>query len=154
VSKEKRISVGPKKTLADLQAVTAQNTPSVGRSGQPLQEVDKQSGQLHWTYHYDLENSWDNAPWAVNHDNTQSTSPYYGDKYFDRTGEQQNLALKQAISHVFLEHKKPDEDGPMWLLAWRMYPNKDHPRWGKEGFEGCGCNCGCYAPKPGSKPGP
>jgi hypothetical protein len=147
MSNGKRISVGPKKTLADLKAVTGQNAPFPGQSGQPPQEIDTKTGDYHWTYHYSLENSWDNAPWAVKHDNTDKTSPYFGDKYFDRKGEQQNLALKQAISDVFLQYKKPDKDGPMWLMAWRMYPNKEHPRWGKDGFEGCGCNCGCYAPK-------
>ena len=37
-----------------------------------------------------------------------------------------------------------DPHGSPWLLSWRMYPNKDHPRWKQD--DCCGCNCGCVAP--------
>jgi hypothetical protein len=29
------------------------------------------------------------------------------------------------------------------VLGWRLYPNKDHPRWGAEDVHSCGCGCGC-----------
>ena len=28
-------------------------------------------------------------------------------------------------------------------MAWRLYPDKDHPRW--QIADGCGCGCGCYS---------
>ncbi len=133
----KRVSVGPKKTLAELKAMTEQKRPE---PGQPPQD-----GRLE--FHHHLEGSWDNAKWAEGHDNSDPNSPYYGDPYFDREGYKQNQQLKVAIAEVFAKIKRidsTDPNGSPWLLAWRMYPNKDHPRW-KE-FDGCGCNCGCCAP--------
>src|SRR5258707_8637914 len=65
-------------------------------------------------------------------------------------GHEQNVALKKAIAKVFLDIKKinPDDpDGSPWLLAWRMYPNADHPKWKDAGGEMCGCNCGCFIPR-------
>jgi hypothetical protein len=146
---EGRISVGPKKTIGELKALTERIQPEPRLPGQPPQEFDGQTNERRWAYHHHLEPSWDNARWAANHDHTQPDSPYYRDPYFDRDGYRQNEELKKAITEVFIKHKKidvTDPAGPQWLLAWRMYPNKDHPRWGKEGFEGCGCNCGCYCP--------
>ena len=145
-----RISVGPKKTLAELDAETGRLSPEPGVAGQPVQQFDRQKDINHWKYHRQLDPSWDNAAWAEQHDNTAPNSPYHGDKYFDRTGKKQNDKLKEAIAKAFIECKNidmTDPDGPQWLLAWRMYPNENHPRWSQSGFEGCGCNCGCYAPK-------
>ena len=136
----KKFSVGPKKTLAELRGLNAQRRPE---QGQPPQSQD---GRLE--FHYHLEGSWDNAKWAEGHDNSDPSSPYHGDPYFDRDGYKQNQELKVAIAEVFAKVKKidtTDPNGSPWLLAWRMYPNKDHPRW-KE-FDGCGCNCGCCAPE-------
>jgi hypothetical protein len=138
----KRTSVGPKKTLKELQAATDLARPG---PGQPPQPPDNRM-----VYHGPLEGTWDNALWAESHDNTKPDSPYFGDKFFDRGGHKQNEELKRAITEVFVKVKKidvTDPNGSPWLLAWRMYPNKEHPRWGKEGFEGCGCNCGCFAPR-------
>ena len=139
ISDGKKFSVGPKKTLAELKALNAQKRPE---PGQPPQSHD---GRLE--FHYHLEGSWDNAKWAEGHDNSDPNSPYFGDPYFDRDGYKQNQELKVAIAETFAKIKKidaTDPNGSPWLLAWRMYPNKDHPRW-KE-FDGCGCNCGCCAP--------
>jgi hypothetical protein len=150
-----RISVGPKKTLAELEAATGRLSPEPGVAGQPTQEYDDKLKINHWKYHRHLDPSWDNAAWAEQHDNTAPDSPYNGDPYFDRTGKKQNDELKQAIAEVFIKYKKidlTDPNGPQWLLAWRMYPNEDHPRWANSGFEGCGCNCGCYAPKSWEQP--
>ncbi len=150
-----RISVGPKKTLAELEAATGRLSPEPGVAGQPLQEYDDKLKINHWKYHRHLDPSWDNAAWAAHHDNTAPDSPYKGDKYFDRTGKKQNDELKQAIAEAFIKYKKidlNDPHGPQWLLAWRMYPNEEHPRWSESGFEGCGCNCGCYAPKNWEQP--
>jgi hypothetical protein len=132
-------SVGPKVTLAELRALNARNRPE---QGQPPQLQDGR-----FEFHYHLPGSWDNAKWAEDHDNSDPSSPYYGDPYFDREGYKQNQELKVAIAEVFAKIKNidvTDPNGSPWLLAWRMYPNKDHPRW-KE-FDGCGCNCGCCVP--------
>jgi len=145
-----RISVGPKKTLAELEADTGRLSPEPGVEGQPVQEYDEGEKINHWKYHRHLDPSWDNAAWAEKHDNTNPSSPYYGDKYFSRKGNAQNDKLKKAIEKAFVECKEidlKDPNGPQWLLAWRMYPNENHPRWINSGYEGCGCNCGCYAPK-------
>jgi hypothetical protein len=145
-----RISVGPKKTLGELDAETGRLSPEPGVAGQPAQEFDQKLNINHWKYHRHLDPSWDNAAWAEQHDNTAPDSPYYGDKYFDRTGKKQNDKLTEAIAKAFIECKNidmTDPNGPQWLLAWRLYPNENHPRWSESGFEGCGCNCGCYAPK-------
>jgi len=152
MSNGKRISVGPKMTVAALQASTGRLTPEPNQPGQPHQELDQHDPDHKinkWKYHYHLEPSWDNAAWAAQHDNSVTTSPYYGDKYFDRDGKKQNDEFKKAICAAFEKYKKPDKDGHQWLLAWRMYPNEDHPRWSTSGFEGCGCNCGCFCPKTG-----
>jgi hypothetical protein len=150
-----RISVGPKKTLAELEAATGRLSPEPGVAGQPLQEYDEKLKINHWKYHRHLDPSWDNAAWAEKHDNNAPDSPYKGDPYFDRTGKKQNDKLKEAIVKAFVECKNidlTDPNGPEWLLAWRMYPNENHPRWSNSGFEGCGCNCGCYAPKSWEQP--
>ncbi len=66
-------------------------------------------------------------------------------------GHKQNLALKQALTDAFLQCKDidlNDPNGSPWFLAWRMYPNADHPMWKEqEGHEDCGCNCGCFIPR-------
>jgi len=145
-----RISVGPKKTLAELEASVDRLTAEPGAPGQPDQEFDQKLKLNHWKYHRHLDPSWDNAEWAAKHDNTAPDSPYKGDKYFDRTGKKANEEFKKALSDLFIKYKKidlTDPNGPQWLMSWRMYPNEQHPRWSTSGFEGCGCNCGCYAPK-------
>jgi hypothetical protein len=95
-------------------------------------------------YHDDLPATWDNAEWVSN--NLGNTTPDAGFP----NGHLQNLALKQAIADVFSKIKniENDKDGPLWFLAWRMYPNADHPMWKvQEGQEDCGCNCGCFVPR-------
>jgi hypothetical protein len=96
-------------------------------------------------YHAELPASWDNAEWVAKHPESDPDFP---------EGQAQNTCLKQAMVAAFLECKQidtSDPDGSPWLLAWRMYPNKDHPIWQKEPH-GCGCNCGCLAPRNWSPP--
>jgi hypothetical protein len=31
------------------------------------------------------------------------------------------------------------------VLGWRLYPNKNHPRWKAKDDHACGCGCGCSA---------
>jgi hypothetical protein len=135
----KRQIIGPRKTLKELRASVEQSQPELG---QPQQTADNP-----FKYAYHLEGTWANAEWAQNQDPSDPNSPVYGNPYFDRDGKRQNDELRKAINEVFIKHKKidlTDPDGPQWVLAWRMYPNKDHRRWQTE--DCCGCCCGCAAP--------
>src|SRR5262245_31389263 len=70
----------------------------------------------------------------------------------DRTGYQQNRELAQRISDAVEAVKTTDEHGPHFLLAWRLYPNEEHPRWQAKSPHYCGCACGGLAPlKKGKK---
>jgi hypothetical protein len=59
-----------------------------------------------------------------------------------------NSDLAKSIDAAFKKHKTTDEHGPHFLLAWRLYPNKEHPRWQVEEPHSCGCGCGNIAPLP------
>jgi hypothetical protein len=61
-------------------------------------------------------------------------------RYLDSRGYHTNRELARKISALVNEHKKNDKDGSHFILEWRLYPNKDHPRF-KE-TDGCGCGCG------------
>ena len=96
-------------------------------------------------YHDDLPATWDNAEWVSKNLGNITPDPGFP------SGHKQNLALKQAIADVFVHIKEIDRNDPSgspWFLAWRMYPNADHPMWKEqEGHEDCGCNCGCFVPR-------
>ena len=118
--------VGPKLTWKQLQELT-DLTAFDGRK-----------------YHASLPATWDNAEFVADNPGNIDPKPGFPD------GHEQNVALKKAIAKVFLDIKKinPDDpDGSPWLLAWRMYPNADHPKWKDAGGEMCGCNCGCFIPR-------
>lgn len=62
----------------------------------------------------------------------------------------ENRKLADLISAAMKAIKPSDEDGPLFVLGWRMYPNKNHPHW-KDQLEEphqCGCSCGGTAPGP------
>ena len=122
----KKPPVGPKLTVKQLEERTSL-TATDGRK-----------------HHLDLPGSWDNAEWV-------SDNPSCDPRPHWPKGHAQNQELKRAIFKAFVETKKidmTDPDGSPWLLAWRMYPNADHPMWKEqEGHQNCGCNCGCFAPK-------
>jgi hypothetical protein len=80
-------------------------------------------------------------------DPNDPTSDYYQQRFFDPEGYQKNLELAEKIRAAFEECKKIDEHGAHFILAWRMYPNKDHPRWQeREGQHACGCGFGDVCP--------
>jgi hypothetical protein len=60
----------------------------------------------------------------------------------DKTGYQVNRELAELIAQAVRAKKKGDKHGAQFLLGWRLYPNKDHPRWSKD-VHSCGCGCGC-----------
>jgi hypothetical protein len=64
----------------------------------------------------------------------------------DRTGYEQNRELAVRISDAVEAVKTTDEHGPHFLLAWRLYPNQEHPRWQANSPHYCGCACGGLAP--------
>ena len=64
------IVVGPKKSWAELNAISEQTVPEPGVSGQAPQTPDNQL-----SYHYHLDGSWDNAKWAEGHDNKVPGDP-------------------------------------------------------------------------------
>ena len=96
-------------------------------------------------YHDDLPATWDNAEWVTDNLGNITPDPGFPD------GHAQNIILKDAIAKAFLKIKKidpADPNGSPWFLAWRMYPNADHPMWKEQaGHEDCGCNCGCFIPR-------
>jgi hypothetical protein len=69
----------------------------------------------------------------------------------DREGHRKNRELAELISDAFDATKKSDEHGPHFLLAWRLYPNQEHPRWQMKEPHSCGCSCGGLAPLKGKK---
>jgi hypothetical protein len=78
-------------------------------------------------------------------DPNDPTSPFYRAIYCDPKGYGKNRELAQRISKAVRELKKSDEYGPRFVLAWRLYPNDDHPCWHRKDVHFCGCGCGCFA---------
>jgi hypothetical protein len=47
----------------------------------------------------------------------------------DKCGYQTNRELAKIISNAVRAKKNGDAKGAHFVLGWRLYPNKDHPRW-------------------------
>ena len=62
----------------------------------------------------------------------------------DKCGYKANRELAAMIRKAVQAKKNADKHGEHFVLGWRLYPNKAHPRWkaGKDDH-GCGCGCGC-----------
>jgi hypothetical protein len=60
--------------------------------------------------------------------------------YFDREGYTKNRILGKAFEAALNFFKPGDKDGPQFILQWRLYPNKEHPRFRE--IDGCSCGCG------------
>jgi hypothetical protein len=65
-----------------------------------------------------------------------------------------NRELARRINDAVSAVKGGDENGPHFVLGWRLYPNKDHPRWKEKQSHSCGCGCACashhhHHPPPG-----
>jgi hypothetical protein len=56
-----------------------------------------------------------------------------------------NRELARLISKAMRAAKKSDKAGQQFVLGWRLYPNKNHPRWKDNDVHACGCGCGCSA---------
>lgn len=118
------MKIGPKLTPADL------------RERRGLKHED---GRV---YHAELPAVMTDAEAASKANPKDPKSPYYGSKYFDPKGYAANRELAKKIEEAFKSLKATDKDGPHFVLAWRMYPNADHPRWKRKQPHACGCGCG------------
>ena len=75
------------------------------------------------------------------HDHPQFCQECRDSPFLDREGHDKNRQLAEIIKKAVKDLKPSDADGrPHFLLSWRMYPNKDHPRFNK--VDGCSCGCG------------
>jgi hypothetical protein len=97
----------------------------------------------------ELHGSWSNAKQAAD-DPAGLCQSCRESSYLDRGGHDANRELANDIEAAFKKWKTSDQHGPQFILAWRLYAHKDHPRF-KES-DGCGCGCGCHAPKGPYKP--
>jgi hypothetical protein len=61
----------------------------------------------------------------------------------DKCGYQANRELADMIAKAVHAKKNGDKNGAHFVLGWRLYPNKDHPRWKSKDVHSCGCGCGC-----------
>jgi hypothetical protein len=89
-------------------------------------------------YQADLPGSWSNAKVAAT-DTEKVCSECRDSPHFDTQAYQANRVLARRIQDAF-EELKP---GKGFVLAWRLYAEKDHPRW--KVADGCGCGCGCFS---------
>jgi hypothetical protein len=63
----------------------------------------------------------------------------------DKCGYKANRDLANMISKAMHAKKNGDKNGAHFVLGWRLYPNKEHPRWKDKEVHSCGCGCGCSA---------
>jgi hypothetical protein len=63
----------------------------------------------------------------------------------DKCGHEANRELARLIENAMRRVKKSDKSGQHFVLGWRLYPNKNHPRWNTKDVHSCGCGCGCSA---------
>jgi hypothetical protein len=63
----------------------------------------------------------------------------------DKCGYKANRDLAAMISKAVQAKKNSDKSGAHFVLGWRLYPNKAHPRWKGNDDHACGCGCGCSA---------
>jgi hypothetical protein len=47
----------------------------------------------------------------------------------DKCGYTANRELARLINKAMRSAKKSDKAGQHFVLGWRLYPNKNHPRW-------------------------
>jgi hypothetical protein len=63
----------------------------------------------------------------------------------DKCGYKANRELAEMISKAVQAKKNSDKSGAHFVMGWRLYPNKEHPRWKGKDDHACGCGCGCSA---------
>jgi hypothetical protein len=98
-------------------------------------------------YQADLPGSWSNAKVAAT-DVAKVCHECRDSPHFDTEAYNTNRELARRVQQAF-EELKP---GKGFVLAWRLYAEKEHPRW--KVADGCGCGCGCFSaeePKPAQR---
>jgi hypothetical protein len=96
-------------------------------------------------YQADLPGSWSNAKVAAT--NVEKVCHECRDSpHFDPDGYDMNRELCRRIQQAFDELKP----GKGFVLAWRLYAEKEHPRW--KVADGCGCGCSCGADEGSQEP--
>ncbi len=95
-------------------------------------------------YQAELPGSWSNAKVAAQQVEKVCTE-CRDSPHFDMDGYDNNRELARRINQAFDELKP----GKGFVLAWRLYAEKDHARW--KVADGCGCGCGCHS-APGQSP--
>jgi len=82
-------------------------------------------------------------------------------KTADPKAHKKNRELAKRISKAVASLKTFDRDKktgkavPRFVLAWRLYPNRENPYWKTEALQhACGCSAACFAPHPGHHPKP
>ena len=63
----------------------------------------------------------------------------------DKCGYKANREMAGMIKKAMQAQKNSDKSGAHFVLGWRLYPNKEHPRWKSKDVHSCGCGCGCSA---------
>lgn len=63
----------------------------------------------------------------------------------DKCGYEANRDLAKLIQRAMRSQKNGGKGGGHFVLGWRLYPNKSHPRWKSKDAHSCGCGCGCSA---------
>jgi hypothetical protein len=63
----------------------------------------------------------------------------------DKCGYKANRDMAKMIRAAVQAKKNSDKNGAHFVLGWRLYPNKNHPRWKSKDDHACGCGCGCSA---------
>ena len=59
----------------------------------------------------------------------------------DKCGYKANRDLAEMIGKAVRAKKNSDKSGAHFVLGWRLYPNKAHPRWKSKDVHSCGCGC-------------
>jgi hypothetical protein len=101
-------------------------------------------------YQPELPGSWSNAKVAAMA-TAKVCQECRDSPHFDTDGYSTNRELGRRIQKAFTELKS----GKGFVMAWRIYADKDHPRW--QIADGCGCCCGGACddddcnPKPAAK---
>jgi hypothetical protein len=76
----------------------------------------------------------------ISEDRPPVTGPYGNP---DAAGFEKNRELARRIKEA-VKDLKPQTGGGHFMIAWRLYPNGEHPRFQTPTHAcGCGCGCGC-----------
>ncbi len=113
--------VNPKLRKAELDALNSNHSPKGDRRHKTL----------------DLPGVTSDAK-MIKEDHPPVTGPFGNP---DSNGFDKNRELARRIQQA-VKDLKPQTGGPHFVLGWRLYPNKDHPRF-QAPPHACGCGCGC-----------